>query len=413
MSKKRELQQQLAALVTEERSQLERLEKESRALIGDDKEQYEKRAADIAKLDEQIAGFDALETRMKENRAREEKLNELRGKPEMATTGGDEKNAEEAFRSKALRKALLGGIRALNAEECRALQVGDDTQGGYLQAPQQMVGEILKGVDNAVIIRQLARKFNTGPSESLGQISMDTDVDDATWTSELATGSEDTALRFGKRELRPHPLAKRIKISRKLVSSSVVDIVAFVQDRIAYKQAVTQEKAYMTGTGVQTPLGVFTASNDGIPTSRDVSTGNTTTAIGADGLIEAKHALKSNYWTSKLRWVFHRDAIKQIRKLKLGDGQYIWQAGLSDDLPSRILEVPYLLSEYAPNTFTTGLYVGIIGDFSYYYIADAMGLQIQVLNELYAETNQVGYIARSETDGMPVLAEAFARVKLA
>ena len=74
---------------------------------------------------------------------------------------------------------------------------------------------------------------------------------------------------------------------------------------------------------------------------------------------------------------------------------------------------PIFMSEYVPNTFTTGQYVGLIGDLSYYWIADALDMQIQALFELYAESNQVGYIARMETDGMPVLAEAFARVKLA
>ena len=46
-------------------------------------------------------------------------------------------------------------------------------------------------------------------------------------------------------------------------------------------------------------------------------------------------------------------------------------------------------------------------------LADALSMQVQRLNELYAETNQVGFIGRLETDGAPVLEEAFARVKLA
>jgi HK97 family phage major capsid protein len=59
------------------------------------------------------------------------------------------------------------------------------------------------------------------------------------------------------------------------------------------------------------------------------------------------------------------------------------------------------------------LYVGIIGDFSFYYIADSLQLEFQRLDELYAGNSQVGFIARLESDGMPVLEEAFARVKLA
>ena len=101
-----------------------------------------------------------------------------------------------------------------------------------------------------------------------------------------------------------------------------------------------------------------------------------------------------------------------IRKLKTGDGEYLWKPGLTDR-PDTILEIPVEESEYVPNTFTTSLYVGILGDWSFYWIADALNMNIQVLAELYAETNQNGYIGRKETDGMPVLEEAWVRVKLA
>jgi HK97 family phage major capsid protein len=80
--------------------------------------------------------------------------------------------------------------------------------------------------------------------------------------------------------------------------------------------------------------------------------------------------------------------------------------------PDRILNIPAYISEYAPNTFTTGQYVAILGDFSNYWIADSMDMAFQRLVELYAETNQVGLIGRLESDGMPVLEEAFVRVKL-
>jgi HK97 family phage major capsid protein len=74
--------------------------------------------------------------------------------------------------------------------------------------------------------------------------------------------------------------------------------------------------------------------------------------------------------------------------------------------------MPVNMSEYAPSTMTSALYVGILGDFSQYWIADALDMQIQRLVELYAETNQTGFIGRMESDGMPVLEEAFVRVKL-
>lgn len=312
----------------------------------------------------------------------------------------------------AFQRFLQGGERALREHELRALQADLDTSGGYLVAPQQFVTELIQAVDNAVVIRGLARKFTLTAAESLGAPALDTDIDDADWTSELATGNEDSALAFGKRELRPHPLAKRIKVSNKLLRAATVGIETLVRERMAYKFGVTEEKVFMTGHGSGQPLGIFTASAQGISTGRDVSTGNTTTSIQTDGLLEAKYTLKGQY-RGRARWIFHRDALKQIAKLKDGDGQYIWQQGITAGTPDRLLNLPYLESEYAPNTFTTGLYAGILGDFQHYWIADALDMQMQRLSELYAATNQTGFIGRMEVDGMPVLEEAFIRVKLA
>lgn len=305
-----------------------------------------------------------------------------------------------------------GKVSGEGADELRAYQAGSDTEGGYLVAPREFVASLLKGVDNQVFIRDRATKYQVTQADGLGVPTLETDAADADWTVELATGSEETTMRFGNRDLRPHPLAKRIKVSKRLLRVSVLPIDQIIMDRFGYKFGVTQEKAYLTGDGAQKPLGVFTASNDGIPTSRDVSTGNTTTAMTFDGLMEAKYSVKGQYW-SKADWLFHRDGVKQIVKLKDGDGQYLWRMSVRDGEPDTLLGRPLMVSEYAPNTFTTGLYVGLFGDFSYYWIVDALGMQVQRLTELYAETNQDGFIARYEGDGMPVLSEAFARVKLA
>ena len=304
-----------------------------------------------------------------------------------------------------------GRVEGEGIEEFRALQADADTTGGFLVMPEQFVNQLIKNVDDETFLRQRATKFTVTKSESMGAPSLDTDMDDADWTSELATGSEDTALEFGKRELTPHPLAKRVKVSNKLLRISAVPAEQLIRERLAYKFGITQEKAHLTGNGSGQPLGIFTASAQGISTSRDVSTGNTATAIKIDGLIEAKYSLKAAYH-NKAEWLFHRDAVKHLSKLKDGEGQYIWRESVSAGEPSRLLGMPFMMSEYAPNTFTTGLYVGMLGDYSQYWIVDALNLQVQRLNELYAETNQTGFIGRLESDGMPVKEEAFSRVKL-
>lgn len=410
MKELRELQQERGELVTKMREINDAIIKEEREWTAEEGQEYARCEERFEKLTEQIDRQEKLE-------GREAYLNELEGdpiKPDPEGRGGvaDEEKERLELETRAFRGWLLNGHSGLDAQERRALQMDIDESGGFTVAPQQFVAELIKFIDDVTYIRQWATVRTVINAESLGAPSLDADPADADWTSELDTGTEDSTMDFGKRELRPHPVAKRIKVSNKLMRASTMGIEALVRERLGYKFGVTEEKGFLTGSGSQQPLGVFTASADGISTSRDVSTGNSTTEIGADGLIEAKHSLKTGYW-DRLRWLFHRDAIKRIRKLKTGDGQYLWQPGLVGNIPDRIVESPYFISEFAPNTFTTGLYVGIVGDFSLYWIADALSMTVQRLVELYAATNQTGFIGRLETDGMPVLEEGFARVKLA
>lgn len=316
----------------------------------------------------------------------------------------------EGVQDRGFANFLMRGMGGLSEVERRALQMGSGPDGGYLVAPVKWMDKLIQKKDDQVFIRQWATKETIMGAHSLGYPSLETDVSDSDWTSEVATGSEDTAMKFGSREFKTNPLAKRVKISKTAMRNSTIEDK--VLSRLAYKFAVTEEKAFLTGSGHNRPLGVFTASNDGISTGRDVSTGNTTTAIGADNLFRCKYALKGQYHPNA-RWVFHRDAVLAIQLLKDSQNQYLWQPGLQAGVPDRILGIPFHMSEFAPNTFTSGLYVGILGDFSQYYIADSLDMEIQRLTELYAENNQVGFIGRAETDGMPVLEEAFVRVTLA
>lgn len=413
LEKKKERQK----LIVANRAMIDKAEEEKRAFTAEEDEQYNKRDGDIDKLEGEIQRLQKQLDRERELGEKEEsenRGNEERGEKRTLAQALQDRSIENIRDTEEYRNAFGGwlarGAEAITAEEYRAMQADSDIGGGYLVAPQQMVMELLKEVDDIAVIRQYARTHQLTKAASLGVPTLDKDADDWDWTAELRTGSE-TEIEFGKRELRPHPLAKRVKISNTLLRKAAMGPEQIVRERLAYKLGVTQEKAYMTGDGVQKPLGVFTASADGISTDRDVSTGNTGTEIMPDGLIEAKYTLKQAYW-SRARWIFHRDALKQIRKMKDGNGQYIWQPGISGGAPDRILELPYTASEFAPNTFSSGLYVGILGDFRYYWIVDALDMAIQRLVELYAETNQTGFIGRYEGDGMPVLEEAFVRVKL-
>ncbi|HVA87340.1 MAG TPA: phage major capsid protein [Candidatus Saccharimonadales bacterium] len=360
---------------------------------------------------------------------------------DIEATGKSGKRAKRATATpeygKAFRRYLTTGmapqgLMAASDLESRDLQMDADTAGGFIVAPEEFSDQIIKFVDNLVVIRRLGTKYRVPNAFSLGVPQLTADPDDADWTTELAVGNDDAAMTFGKREFRPTPLAKQIKVSNKLIraaanltqftedgeTESPMNVDGLVMDRLGYKFGVAEEKGFLTGTGVRQPLGVFTASADGIDTSRDTTCASTT-AIAADDLISTKYSLKAQYWTSKsLAWMFHRTAIAAVRKLKDTNGQYLWapsgigQANLSGDQADTILDVPFFASEYVPSTFTAGLYVGLLGDWRFYWIVDALDFTVQRLVELYAGSNQIGFIGRKEVDGMPVLAEAFARVIL-
>jgi HK97 family phage major capsid protein len=386
---------------------MERAAAENRDMLQDEIETYDRHEADIVAADAELDRYKRHIERGQEEREadRLQRLGLI--KPQESRGGGEDEAALIEFRK---------FIRGVPFEQ-RALQADSDTEGGFLLAPQQVVAGLLKAVDNAVFMRGLATMHQLTTAESLGVPTLSTDMGDADWTAEITQSTVDEALRLGRRELKPQYLTKETKLSRPLVRRTAGRAEDLVIDRLGYLFGVTQEKAFMTGNGVGRPLGIFTASDDGIPTSRDVSTDMATTDVTADGFLEVKHTLKAAYW-SRARWVMHRDVLKRARKLKNGDGSYLWSPGgglgngLTDGIPNTLCDHPYEISEYAPNTFTTGQYVAVLGDFSYYWIVESLGFELQVLAELYARTNQLGYIGRVEVDGMPVLAEAFVRAKL-
>ncbi len=418
-----EMMEKRAGLIAQARGILEKAENESRDATAEERENFDKAIEESNKVKEDIDALQADEQRKSSLENAEEDLKRTSGR--MTSQGKpSEKPEKEEVRKFEIHKGVSIELNSerdkkdyrerfasyLKAGEVRGLQAADNSSGGYL-TPEEFSARLIKALDNEVWMRQLSSVMTLRNAASLGAPTLDADPSDPVWTTELSTGSNDDTMSFGKREFKPIGLAKRIKLSKTLVRQTPMDVAQLIVDRLAYKFGAAQENAYLNGSGASQPLGIFTASDMGISTSRDISSGNTQTSFSADGLINAKYAIKSQY-RNNANWIFHRDAVKTLAKLKDGDGQYLWRQGLAMDEPDNLLNIPIRESEYAPNTFETGNYVGAIGNFNYYNIVDALDMTVQVLSELYAETNQIGYIGRLESDGMPVLEEAFARVTL-
>lgn len=400
-----EMKQERANITTQIRGIID--EYEGKEIPSEKNDETRKLESRFDKLNEDITKF---EKQLERERITGE------GKPPVddPSTRGQSQEPDKATQVK---NAFMGYLRngdQVSMSNYRALAQDNPTQAGYLVAPQQFVGQVIGDLNNVTFMRQISNVLPAlEGAQSLGYPKRTSRMSTFAWGTEIQAPTADTALAFGKREFKPRPGTGGILVSKTLIRNSAIDVESYIRGEMGYNFSTGQEQAFMTGDGVDKPLGVFTASADGISTGRDISTGNTQTEVKFDGLYEAKYSIKEQYQNG-LDWVFHRDVVKQIAKLKDADGQYIWQQSVAVGTPDTLLNYPVRQTEYAPNTLTAGLYAGILGNFKLgYWICDSLNMEMQALMELYALTNQVYYIMRMETDGMPVLEECFARIKLA
>jgi HK97 family phage major capsid protein len=440
MATSKELRQRMGEMVAQSRAIMDRAEQEKRKRTGEEE-------AELKKLDGEMDELESSISLVEKQEARETALAQPANRGLRLSPAADDgargeeaqRNLEKDFRTRygmtgqhiarrmptnklatreyrsAFERWLVApkgtGTQSLSPEEQRALSVGTASEGGYTVPQEEFLAELIKTVDNMAVIRSIARTFQVPQAQSLGAPTLSADPSDPTWTTELAVGSEDSTMAFGKRELRPWPLAKYIKVSDKLLRASPLGMETIVRDRLAYKQAVAHSTAFNTGSGVNQPLGLWTESADGIPGSGNGAVEVATSgALDADKIIGARFALRQGYWPNA-RWLLHRNWLSKFRQLKTSDN-YLWQPGLTVGAPSTFLDFPYSVDEYAPSTTSGGaVYAAILGDFSNYWIVDALDIRLQRLDELFALTNQVGFVIRSETDAAPVLADAFVRLK--
>lgn len=370
---------------------------------------------DISKLDNDIDTLmKNIENRNKEIE-RNDKLLSLQTKSSMNKRNvADNLDTSDADNEAELRAKVDRWFRSGNDKEIReTLQAGVAEGGGYTIAPQYLVKQIIKDLDDAVQIRKRA---NIIPAmngyASIGIPTLDSDLNDLDWTAEIAEVTEDTNMSFGKREMKPNQLTKLVKLSKRLIKQSNIDIQGLVEERIAYKLASTLEHNYLYGNGQEKPLGIFAQTSDNtaaIPTDRDIKVGTASAAITYDGLVDAVSGLKGGYQNGAV-WMLNKKAIAALRKLKDKQDRPIWQESLIAGQPSILLGIPVVQNDFIEDKLEAAKYFGFLGNLKYYWIMDSLSMELQVLHELYSKTNQVGFQVGYWGDGAPIQKSAFVRL---
>lgn len=362
---------------------------ENGVMNADDAATYDKMEAEVVALGEQI-------TRMQRAQEMEDALRQPTSKPVTdrpdAAAHGDKKGtASEQYDANFWRTMRNKNVPF---EVRDALQIGTDSEGGYL-VPDEFERTLVQGLEENNVFRRLAHRIRTSSGDR--NIPLVSGHGSAQWIDEEGAynESDDT---FGQATLSAYKVGTLIKVSDELLADSAFNLPQYIAAEFARRIGAAEEEAFITGNGTKKPTGFTTNAQVGV-------TAASATAITSDELIDLYHALKVPYRKNAV-WLLNDSTVKLIRKLKLvATGDYLWQPGLVAGQPDRILGRPVVVCAAMP-ALAAGAAAIAFGDFSYYWIADREGRRIRRLNELYATTGQVGFMASERVDGKLILPEA-------
>ena len=315
------------------------------------------------------------------------------GKPmimteERAATKTGTKEYTEAFWNMIRNRGNYGEVH-------NALSVGEDSEGGFT-VPDEFERKLVEALEGNNIFRGMATVIRT--SSGTRKIPIAEDTGEASWIDE---GEEipESDTTFGQTMLSAYKLGTMIKISNELLNDSAFDLASYIARRFGVRMGNAEERAFITGDGVGKPLGLLDDAGAKIGV-----TAAKTTAISFDEVFQLYYALKAPY-RKKAEFLCSEALVLQLMTIKDNNGNYIWKPGLDIGKPDTLLNRPLKTSAFMPEV-AAGNKVMAFGDYSYYWIADRQNRTFRRLNELYARTDQVGFLTTQRVDGKLILPEA-------
>ena len=360
-------------------------------LSAEDAATYDSMEADVVNLGREI---ERLERQATIDRELSQPVGKpLTARPEPGADQGKTGTATDEYKA-----AFWRTMRAKSVphEVVNALQVGVESEGGYL-APDEYQRTLIEALEEQNIFRQLAHVISTSSGDR--KIPVVASKGTASWIDEEAAYPESDDS-FGQVSIGAYKLATMLKVSEELLNDSVFDLPSYIAREFARRIGAAEEEAFFTGNGTGKPTGILNATG-GAETG---VTAASATAITMDEVMDLYYSLRAPYRRNAV-FIMNDSTIKAIRKLKNGNGDYLWQPSLTAGQPDTLLNRPVYTSSYMP-AIAAGNKTILFGDLGYYWVADRQGRSFKRLNELYAATGQVGFLASQRVDGKLVLAEA-------
>ncbi len=365
---------------------------ENGLISAEDNTVYEKMEADVVALGKEI---DRLERQEALDREMCMPLSTpLTSKPD----NGIKQDEKKGRASDTYKKSFWNAMRtkAPTAEILNALTEGTDTEGGYL-VPAEFERTLVKSLEENNIFRTMAHIIRTNSGDRL--IPIVTSHGSASWVAEGGSYQESNEA-FGQVTIGAHKVGTMIKISEELMNDSAFDLEGYMVSEFSRRIGNAEEEAFITGNSSGKPTGILNSTGGaqiGVTTAGAA-------AITCDEIISTYHSLGIPY-RKKAAWLMNDSTVQYIRKLKDGNGSYIWQPSIVAGTPDTILGCPVKVSRYMPEIASANKTIAF-GDFGYYWIADRQGRSFKRLDELFAATGQVGFRGSQRVDGKLILSEA-------
>ena len=361
---------------------------EKGTLTAEDDATYTRMEQDIADLGKEIARLE-----------RQEALDAELSKPVNAPltskpTTGKQPEAKTGRASDEYRKGMLTALRTNFRQVSNVLQEGVDADGGYL-VPEEYDRRLIQTLSEENIMRRLGHVITTSGEH---KINIAATKPAAAWIEEGGALQFSDAT-FAQILLDAHKLHVAIKVTEELLYDSAFNLESYIIEQFGKALANAEEDAFLNGTGVGQPLGLFAEVGGGHVA------GTLSAALKADDVLGLIYELKRPY-RKNASFIMNDKTVAQIRKFKDNNGAYIWQPSYQAGEPDRILGYSVHTSEYVPENAIA------FGDYSYYNIGDRGTRSFKQLTELFAGNGMIGYVAKERVDGKLILPEAVQILKL-
>jgi len=298
-------------------------------------------------------------------------------------------------------------------EAMKSLSVGSDPDGGYFVEPDTS-GRIVTKIFETSPMRQFANVMTIGTDALEG--TYDLDEADAGWVGETEARPDTDTPKVAAWRIPVHEMYAQPKITQKLLDDSMVNIEAWLAEKVSSRFARKENAAFVNGNGIGKPRGFLTyASGTTLPGTieqRDtgVSGGFAADGTGGDVLIDTIYGLKQGY-RSGARWFMPRTATSAVRKLKAEDGTYLWQPGIAAGQPSTLLSFPLIEFEDMPDVAANSLSIAF-GDMNEaYQIVDRIG--VRILRDPFTSKPYIKFYTTKRVGGDMLNFEALKLIKFA